>query len=353
MLRNSFLLLLFLSLLSFGSIADEKANSTGDIARKLIEDFHLAVNQYNSKTADKDLKIQRSPDKDLYSFQLGRQKVEFSAVDYFTDRLRLGGKLVSWTSVLNLKEKHNNEKKTSFLQFIGLDVYANYDDDTLDASALNLSAADSKVLVAALSNLTKGLEEIGLTCVFSCKQERRKNNLVKLTSSLNNQLADCEGQREKQETSMDKARKYKMTEMLYSTYDSEFKNVKALVEFVAKTNNKQANNFFEDFLNHEDKSYNNCPSTIASMTVADNTLRGLGDHVALGTAAFGKTSVDIANIKNESIKFCMKLQELRNCLAEVQENVSVMNSIRRELKRTTGYEAKPEPLLPSSSVLSK
>lgn len=352
MLRKFFLLMTILCLPILSTSADDKTSSAGDIARKLIEDFHQALNDYNTKTPNEDLKIKKVPGKDIYSFKANKVAVEFSAVDYFSDRLRINGKLVSWTSVLNLKEKHHNEKKTTFTKFFSFNAHANYE-ELLDASDLNLSAGDTKVLVTALSNVTRGLEDIGVTCMFSCKQDRRKTNLAKLTASLNNQLADCEGQKEKQDTSIDKARRYKMTEMLYSTYDSEFKNVKKLVEYVAQTTNKQANGFFSDYLNHEDKNYNNCPSTIASMTVADHTLRGMKDQVALGSAAFGKTSVDIVNMKNESIKFCMKLQELRNCLSDVNDNVSVMNSIRREIKRTTGYETKPEPLLPSSSVLAK
>lgn len=344
--------MMLLSLPTFSVYAEEKASSAGDIARKLIEDFHQAINDYNTKTPDKNLKIARVSGKDIYTFTANKKTVEFSAVDYFSDRLRVDGKLVSWTSVLNLKEKHNREKRTSFTHFFSINAHADYG-ELLDASELNLNADDTKVLVTALSNVTKGLEEIGLTCMFSCKQATRKKNLAKLTSTLNNQLADCEGEKEKQDTSIDKARRYKMTEMLYSTYDSEFQNVKKLVEYVAKTTNKQANGFFTDYLNHEDKNYSNCPSTIASMTVADHVLRGMQDQVALGASAFGKTSVDIVNLKNESIKFCMKLQELRNCLSEVQSNVSVMNSIRRDIKRSTGFDAKPEPLLPNSSVLSK
>ncbi len=347
------LLMAFVMCFSFSeTLASEQKISNDDIARKLIEDFHQTIHLYNANNTDKKLNITRIQERDVYNFFVNNNKVEFSITDYLTDRLRINGKLVSWTSVLNLKEKHNNEKKTSFIKYFSINVHA-YDEELLDASDINLSAGDTKILVTALSGLTKDLEEIGLTCMFSCKQERRNSNLSKLSNSLNYQLSDCENQKEKQETSAEKARKYKMTDMLYSTYDSEFKNVKSLIETVAKTNNKKANGFFTDFLNHEDKNYNNCPSTIASMTIADNTLRGINDHVALGAAAFGKTSMDIAKVKNDSIRFCIKLQELRNCLADVHGNVSVMNSIRREIKRSTGHDSKPEPQLPSSNVLSK
>lgn len=336
----------------FSTSADNNTNAAGDIARKMIEDFHQALNDYNLQTTDENLKIKKLPTNDVYSFKANKMVVEFTAVDYFSDRLRLNSKLVSWTSVLNLKEKHNKEKRTTFFNYFSINVHADYD-EVVDASELNLNANDTKILVASLANVTRGLEDIGLTCMFSCKQDRRKANLVKLTNSLNGQLADCSEQKEKQDESIGKARRYKMTEMLYSTYDSEFKNVKKLIEYVAKTNNKQANSFFTDYLAHEDKSYSNCPSTIASMTVADNVIRGMGDSITLGTATFGKTSVDIQEIKNSSVKFCLKLQELRNCLSEVRNNVSVMNSIRREIKRSTGFDSKPEPQLPSSSVLNK
>lgn len=332
--------------------ANEDTHSLDSISKKFVEDFHYALSDYNQNLDKQSARITREENSAYYVLKANKTVAKFSATDYLQNRLYINNKLVAWTSALELKTKHNAEEKTSFINnFLITSVHA-YDEAVLDFSDLNISVEDTKILVASLGKLTKNLEEAGLTCFTQCKKNTRKANLAKLTIGVNRQIADCQGQVDKQSESIQSAKTHKMSSLLYSVYDPEFIGMKKFIEETSKTTKKKADSFFEDFLGHEDKKYSNCPSTIASMTIADNIDRGMGDTIARGAAAFGSTTVEINQIKNESIKFCQKLQELKECAASVNENVTIMNSVKRDIKRTTGHDAKPESL-PSSNVLSK
>lgn len=342
--------LLFLSM-HVSSFADQKASAAGDIAKKILEDFHQAIYEYNLDVKNPNEKIIKLETDPYYVLSLNKNKIKFNATDYLTNRVSVNDKRVKWSDLLELQVQ-SHKKTGSIFNKLSINVYAS-DDDFLDPSSLNLSAADTRILVASIAKLTKNLEEIGLTCVLSCKNKTRKTNLQKMLGTINSQLSDCEEQSERQEKSIQKAKYIRMSDSLYSIYDAEFKSMKKLIEEIYIMNTKKANGIFDDFLAYEEKNYTNCPSTIASMTIADNVSRGMGDDIARGAGVgITATSVDIQNLKNDSIKFCLKLQELKECVSGLTQNLGQMNSFRREMKRTTGYSTKEE-ILPISNVLSK
>lgn len=337
--------------LNFAIFAEQKASAAGDIAKKILEDFHQAIYEYNLDVKNPNEKIIKLDTDPYYVLSLNKNKIKFNATDYLTNRITVNDKRLKWSDLMELQIQ--SQRKTGwFFQKLSINAYAS-GDEFLDASSLNLSANDTRVLVAAIGKLTKNLEEIGLTCVLSCKSKTRKANLQKMLSTINYQLADCENQNDAQEKSINYAKYFRTSDKLYSIYSSEFKSMKRLIEEVYIMNTKKAATFFEDFLAYENKNYNNCPSTIASMTIADNVTRGMGDDIARGAGVgITMTSVDIQNLRNDAIKFCTKLQELKECIAGLNQNIGQMNSLRREIKRTTGYGAKEE-ILPISNVLSK
>lgn len=342
---------LILLAIHVSSFADQKASAAGDIAKKILEDFHQAIYEYNLDVKNPDEKIIKLETDPYYVLSLNKNKLKFNATDYLSNQITVNDKRVRWSDLMDLQIQ--SQKKTGWLfNKLSINVYAS-GDEFLDASSLNLSASDTKILVASIGKLTKNLEEIGLTCVLSCKNKTRKANLQKMLGTINSQLADCENQKEAQEKSLKRAKYFRMSDSLYSIYSTEFKSMKKFIEEVYIMNTKKAGAFFEDFLAYENKNYSNCPSTIASMTIADNVTRGIGDDIARGAGVgITMTSVDIQKLRDESIRFCTKLQELKECANGLSENVGQMNSLRREIKRTTGYSSKEE-ILPISNVLSK
>ncbi len=195
--------LLFLSM-HISSFADQKASAAGDIAKKILEDFHQAIYEYNLDVKNPDEKIIKLETDPYYVLSLNKNKIKFNATDYLTNRVSVNDKRVRWSDLMDLQIQ--SQKKTGwFFNKFSINVHAS-GDEFLDASSLNLSASDTKILVASIGKLTKNLEEIGLTCVFSCKNKTRKANLQKMLGTINSQLADCENQKEAQEKSLSKAK---------------------------------------------------------------------------------------------------------------------------------------------------
>ncbi len=314
--------------------AQDGVNTAGEIARRIIEDFHQAAYDYNLKQSNPDLKIIKEAEGEYYKLKYNETLVRFSVKDYLQNHIYVNNKKVYWSSLIDTDLKKTSKVKTSMFSF---NVYAS-DVDVLNASDITINVNDAKIIMAAIGSLTKNIEEIGWTCILNCKNKTKANNLKLLNDNLNIKISQCQEESEKQSQSAKRALRISMADSLYSINDPEFKDVKSLIEKISATKIKEANKFVNNSLNGEADKYRDCPKMIADISVTST-----------GLLSF---STDYNDKRNEAVRFCGKLQELRNCLKETYTNVNTMNSVRREIKKQTGYESKPERL-PAASALGE
>lgn len=326
------------------------------VYESMIKTFHQSVEKYNNE------KLKTSPEivfnqTGIYKIDYKVAHIEFTITDVFQNKFTVNGKTAKWTNFLK-----GSAKKTSFINLLNnlnpvAIANAGYDDTEMqDFSQLKMDGDSTKILLNTLGDFTKNLESISVIsfdpCITAtCIRTRREKNIAKLLNTANQRTEECQKLQAAQVESIDRAKSYKQGEWLISINDYEFRAVKEFFEKMSKKKSKDAVSFLETAMAYKDHAYSNCMGIILSGTLAD----GMADTMDLGKSAlgaYGSGSLYKVELANSAGKVCEKFEELKDCLKDVKENVSRINTLKRSIKKQDG-SMMPIDTVPSSSVLNK
>lgn len=314
--------------------ADTKKEAIDFLAHKTIEDFQKAIELYNNKKLETAPTIKRIG-KQYYTMRANKSVVRFTLVNYLNDQMYVNDKLISRTSFGHIK--------TSYLPWLISDAVANED--------VVLDGITTKVILTALGNLEDSLDEVGMMCFGGCQKTTRESNLKKIIQSLDHQHNSCNEQLYAQEDSIKKYPSFRMVSLLHSTFNPEFQSIRNFYLKVVETNKEAVNEFMAKKLSIT-KDYENCIGVMTAGTVADGQLDSMSKGM-LAIASGSPAGMAIEATVEKARTACVKMDELKSCLVNLKRNVSVINSIKRSAKKTTGMEYSAEESLPEIKTMGR
>jgi hypothetical protein len=330
-----------LSLIFFLSLqVSSEASLTKNDTREEVLDFLVSSNvksfndgiaEYNKITDLKLPKIKRIKAQ-LYQFVVKKNEVRFSLTSYLNDEFFINGKKTS-ISKFGIKEVSYN--------FFISDAVA--DEPTLDGET-------TRIILDSLGQLTKKLEEAGLTCFMGCVGKVKESNMKKILNTLTTQLADCQNQRAQQNEKLEKFPSYQMVNLLHSTFDPQFQGTMKLFETISRSNQKKVKEFMKNYLMIE-KKHGTCIEVMVSGTLADGQLSN-GEKGFVAATSGRVAGEAIMSILEEAKANCLKMEALKQCLIDVKENLGKINNIRRDQSRKHNMNF-PEEKLPSIQAIER
>ena len=296
-----------------------------------VKKFNDGIEEYNKITDLKLPKIKRVKSQ-MYQFVIKKNEIRFSLTSYLNDEFFINGRKTSISQF--------GQKEVTYNLFMA-DAIA--DEPTLDGES-------TRIILESLGQLTKKLEEAGLTCFMGCVGKVKESNTRKILNTLNSQLTDCHNQRAQQNEKLEKYPTYQMVQLLHSTFDPQFQSTLKLFETISKTNQKQVKEFMKNHLMIE-RNHATCIEVMVSGTLADGQLSN-GDKGFVAATSSRVSSEAIQSVLEEAKTNCSKMEELKQCLIDVKENVARVNNIKRDQSRKHNMNF-PEDKLPSIKALDR
>lgn len=328
------LLILFTFGSAFAQTSDTKKEAIDLLAHKTIADFQKAIEIYNQKKDDSAPEIKRIGKQD-YNLVVNVATLRFSLVNYLNDQMYVNDQLVQ-RSTFGLN-------KTTYSPIFVSNAIA--------AEAQVLDATTTMTILTALSSFSGHLEEIGMMCFGGCQKNTREANLKKIINTLDDQRNSCNEQLYAQDDSIKKYPSFRMVSFLHSVINPEFQSVRNFYLKVAETNKKSVEVFMSKKMGIT-KDYENCIGVMTAGTVADGNLDSLSKGM-LAIKAGTPSGMAIQNAVESARSICVKMDELKSCLVNLKNNVSVINSIKRNAKKASGIDYAPEEQLPEIKNMAK
>lgn len=334
-MKNFLLLITVLFNCTFVEANDRKKEVIDLLAQKTIEDFHKAIEIYNQKK-EVSAPVIKNVGKHNYHLVINRAKVQFTLVNYINDQIYVNDQLV--------KRSTFGLSKTTFNRW--------WISNATAADVTSLDAVTTKIILTALGSLQNNLEEIGMLCFSDCQKTTRETNLRKIMSTLNVQSQTCSEQLYNQNDSIKKYPSFKMVSLLHSTLNSEFQSVRDFYQKVSETNQKSVNDFMATKLGITKISHDNCVGVMVAGTVADGSMDNFSKGISV-LKTRGPVGTAIESAIEEAQNVCLKMEELKNCLVDLNKGVNTINSIKRKVKESTGIDYAPEERLPDIKNISR
>lgn len=326
------IMLLSIMVLSVSSAFAESRNDYYDfLAKKVVEDFHKGIDLYNSKKEAGAPAIKRGF-RQNYNIVYKKTRIRFTVLNYVNDEIFVNDKLVQRSTF--------GQKKTTWFNPLISDAIA--DDSDLDAET-------TKVMLTALGGLATNLEEVGMMCFMVCERDIKRNNRKKIIDMLNAQHEQCSQQLYAQEETIKKYPSYQMVSLLHSTFNPEFKSIRALIQKISESNVKKVREFMTNKMMIT-KNYTTCVEVMTSGTAADGAYNPMEKGISV-LASGGVGSFVIEEEIEKAKNICVKMDELKSCLLDLKKNLNTINSIRRSVNKK-GYNV-PEETLPEMKALSR
>ena len=339
-----FILILGLLLFSHELFSFEIENV---LVKELVDDFHQSVEEYNKNKKDEMIEI-KFDSKNNYKIQHKKDQIDFTVVDVLKNQFYFNGKKFHFTKVLN------NNGSISFFKFNLIESAEANDLEKEDFSHLTMSAGSTKVLLSTLGEFTKTLSKISWfsfdPCVTaSCINKRREDHLQKLIKMAETKNNHCEELKEIQTEGMEQAKRYLEADYLPSINNIEFSEVKNFLLLSSKKTEAETTKFLSESIAFKARPYRSCIQVILSGTIGDN----IASSSELGKSnlgALGGGAPYRIELYNNAGHVCEKLESLRNCIVDLNKNISKINTLKRSIKKSNGEYSKPDPAMNTNSI---
>jgi hypothetical protein len=306
-----------------GSNIAQSAEPLEFLASETLKSFKSAIDQYNKSTTDNLPKIKKIKAQ-YYQFLVKKTVVRFSALSVLNNQYFINNRIYSQEDFI--------KKQVFFIPLIQ-EVYA---------AENEIDGETTKIILATLSQFTKNLEEAGMVCFAGCQKEVRNQNLKKILKVLDTQLNNCQEQAYAQQETIDKFPSYRMVSLLHSTFNPEFQSLLSFFKKMSEQNKKMVEDFMKNKLINDKKSQS-CQETMLTGTIADTNMNMLAKGLE---AAKSKliTGEAMEQALENAKSVCLRMDELKECLVTVKNNLNSINSIKREQSKIHNMKFDEESL---------
>lgn len=312
-------ILFFILILSSSTVKAQEEQMLNFLAEKMVTDFQKGLELYNSEKEKTLPEIKK--ENEIYSFEINKNKIHFSLINYLNNQFYINQKLKSFPSSVN-------QPKTSMIDFFIKSAHA--EDD------IDLDGDSTKILLQTLASFSGKLEKAGWTCISSsCKKDVRDKNLKKIQATLKQRSDECAAHDADVTESIARFGRTTSIHSLAFTVSSEFNSVKEFMRKIVNANKKEVVAFMEDNMGIETKPHKTCMQVMVSGTAAESVVSPKGglSNITRYAAGSGMNAAQESAF-NDAKEACVVMEQLKTCLLSLQENTNTINNYKRQAKQT-------------------